>query len=106
MATMGGAEVLGLDAEIGSLTLGKKADLQLIDPAAVNFAPKLDWISQLVFNAQPANVSWVFVSGRALKRHGHVVGDQSQVIADAQAASDRVQKLLAHGSGAGSGALR
>jgi 5-methylthioadenosine/S-adenosylhomocysteine deaminase len=99
MATLGGAEVLGLDAEIGSLTPGKKADLQVIDPAAVNFAPKLDWISQLVFNAQPANVSWVFVSGRALKRDGRIVGHPSRVIADAQAASDRVQKLLARSPG-------
>lgn len=94
MATLGGAEVLGLDGEIGSLTPGKKADLQLINPAAVDFAPELDWISQLVFNAQPANVEWVFVAGRALKRDGRIVGDQSRVIADAQAASDRVQRLL------------
>ncbi len=94
MATLGGAEVLGLDGEIGSLTPGKKADVQLINPAAVGFAPELDWISQLVFNAQPANVEWVFVSGRALKRVGRIVGDQGRVIADAQDASDRVQKLL------------
>jgi 5-methylthioadenosine/S-adenosylhomocysteine deaminase len=94
MATLGGAEVLGLDGDIGSLTPGKKADLQLINPAAVNVAPKFDWISQLVFNTQPANVEWVFVSGRALKRDGRIVGDQGRVIADAQAASDRVQKLL------------
>jgi 5-methylthioadenosine/S-adenosylhomocysteine deaminase len=94
MATLGGAEALGLDGEIGSLSPGKKADVQLINPAAVNFAPRLDWISQLVFNAQPVNVEWVFVSGRALKRDGRIVGDQRRVIAEAQAASDRVQKLL------------
>lgn len=94
MATLGGAEVLGLDGEIGSLTPGKKADLQLINLAAVDFAPELDWISQLVFNAQPANVEWVFVAGRALKRDGRTVGDQSRVIADAQAASNSVQKFL------------
>lgn len=94
MATLGGAEVLGLDDETGSLTPGKKADVQLINPVAVGFAPEFDWISQLVFNAQPANVEWVFVSGRALKRDGRIVGDQGRVIADAQAASDRVQKLL------------
>lgn len=94
MATLGGAEVLGLDGETGSLTPGKKADVQLINPAAINFAPKLDWISQLVFNGQPANVEWVFVSGRVLKRDGRIVDDQGQVIADAQAASDRIQKIL------------
>lgn len=98
MATLGGAEVLGLEGEIGSLTPGKQADVQLINPGALDFAPRLDWVSQLVFNGQPANVEWVFVAGRALKRDGRVVGDQARVIADAQAASDRVQKLLGRNS--------
>jgi 5-methylthioadenosine/S-adenosylhomocysteine deaminase len=94
MATLGGAEVLGLDGAIGSITPGKQADVQLINPGALDFAPQLDWVSQLVFNGQPTNVEWVFVAGRALKRDGRVVGDQARVIADAQAASDRIQKLL------------
>jgi 5-methylthioadenosine/S-adenosylhomocysteine deaminase len=68
--------------------------VQLINPGALDFAPQLDWVSQLVFNGQPTNVEWVFVAGRALKRDGRVVGDQARVIADAQAASDRIQKLL------------
>ncbi|HJT03630.1 MAG TPA: hypothetical protein VJ757_08380 [Pseudonocardiaceae bacterium] len=66
--------------------------------AALDFAPQLDWVSQLVFNAAPANVEWVFVAGRALKRDGRVIGDQARVIADAQAASDRNQKLLGRNS--------
>ena len=94
MATLGGAEVLGLEGQIGSLTPGKQADLQVINPAELDFAPHLDWVSQLVFNGQPANVKWVFVAGRALKRDGRVIGDQARVITDAQAASDRIQKLL------------
>lgn len=98
MATLGGAEVLGLDGEIGSLTPGKQADVQVINPAALDFAPELDWISQLVFNGQPANVEWVFVAGRALKRDGRVIGDTARVIADAQAASERIQKLLGRNS--------
>ncbi|WP_233611812.1 amidohydrolase family protein [Amycolatopsis sp. WAC 01376] len=95
MATLGGAEALGMDKEIGSLTPGKRADLQLVDAQAVNFAPKVDWVNQLVFNTQPANVSWVFVDGRALKREGRVVGiDTAKVVADAQLAADRLKKLL------------
>jgi 5-methylthioadenosine/S-adenosylhomocysteine deaminase len=101
MATLGGAEVLGLDGEIGSLTPGKQADLQLINPTALDFAPQLDWVSQLVFNGQPANVEWVFVAGHALKREGRVVGDTARVIADAQAASERIQKLLGRNQRAG-----
>lgn len=94
MATLGGAEALGLEHEIGSLTPGKKADLQVIDTQALNFAPRVDWPSQLVFNTQPVNVRWVFVNGVALKKDGKVVGDVDRVIADAQAAADRVRKYL------------
>ncbi|MFD9895507.1 amidohydrolase family protein [Amycolatopsis sp. NPDC059027] len=70
MATLGGAQALGLDGEIGSLTPGKKADLQVIDAQQVNFAPRVDWVNQVVYNTQPANVQWVFVDGKALKRDG------------------------------------
>lgn len=95
MATLGGAEVLGLDREIGSLTPGKKADLQIVDPQQINFAPNVAWLNQLVFNTQPSNVQWVFVDGRALKRDGRVVGvDTAQVIHDAQAAADHLKQLL------------
>ncbi|GAB2847565.1 amidohydrolase family protein [Lentzea nigeriaca] len=94
MATLGGAEALGLEKQIGSLTPGKKADLQVIDAQALNFAPKVDWTSQLVFNTQPVNVQWVFVNGVALKKNGRAVGDTERVIADAQAAADRVRKYL------------
>ncbi|WP_237774355.1 amidohydrolase family protein [Actinosynnema sp. ALI-1.44] len=94
MATLGGAEVLGLDKEIGSLTPGKKADLLVIDTQALNFAPKVDWPAQVVFNTQPANVQWVFVNGVALKKDGKIVGDTGRAIADAQAAADRVKTYL------------
>ncbi|MET9628352.1 amidohydrolase family protein [Lentzea sp. NPDC006480] len=94
MATLGGAEALGLDAEIGSLKPGKKADLQVVNAQALNFAPRFDWASQLVFNTQPVNVQWVFVNGVALKKEGKLVGDTDRVIADAQAASDRVRAIL------------
>ena len=110
MATLGGAEVLGLGGEIGSLTPGKRADVQVVDPRAFNFAPRLEWVGQLVFNGQPANVDWVFVDGRALKRHGRLEGaDRERVLRDAQGAADRVGSMLhpsASRSGEGPGATR
>jgi 5-methylthioadenosine/S-adenosylhomocysteine deaminase len=94
LATLGGAEVLGLDKEIGSLTPGKKADLQVIDTHQLNFAPRVDWASQLVFNTQPTNVQWVFVNGVALKKDGRVVGDIDRTIAEAQVAADKISGIL------------
>ncbi len=95
MATMGGAEVLDLADTIGSLTPGKKADLLVLDPSRVNFAPRWDWVSQIVFNAQPANVEYVFVDGRALKAQGQLVGAPvEETIRGAEAAADRLRLAL------------
>ena len=80
MATIGGAGVLGLEQQVGSLSPGKQADIIALNPDMVNFAPRFDWVSQIVLNAQPANVEWVFVAGRTLKCQGKLVGDVGSVI--------------------------
>jgi len=96
MATLGGAEALDLADQIGSLTAGKKADLIIIEPTAANFGPRFDWIGQLVFNAQPANVWFVFVNGVALKANGQVVrANPTEVVQAAEAAAERVRNALA-----------
>jgi 5-methylthioadenosine/S-adenosylhomocysteine deaminase len=73
MATVDGAKLLDMFDHIGSLTPGKKADLIIINPRKVNFAPRFEWISQIVFNGQPVNVEWVFADGQPLKRKGELV---------------------------------
>lgn len=97
LATTGGAEVLDLAAQIGSLAPGKQADIIVLDPDTLNFAPRADEVSQVVFNAQPSNVEWVFVDGRVLKERGTLVGvDAKAVIADANRAAQRVRAALIH----------
>jgi 5-methylthioadenosine/S-adenosylhomocysteine deaminase len=94
MATVDGAKLLDMSDQIGSLTPGKKADLIVLDPGTVNFAPELEAINQIVFNAQPQNVEWVFVDGRALKREGELVGiNPDTVMQDAQAIPDRINEF-------------
>ncbi len=95
MATVDGAKLLDLDKQIGSLTPGKKADLIILDPRAINFAPRMEWISQIVFNGQPANVEWVFVDGRALKARGQLVGVQpAAVVKAADEVAARIRRFL------------
>jgi 5-methylthioadenosine/S-adenosylhomocysteine deaminase len=95
MATLGGAEVLDMAAHIGSLTPGKQADVLILDPETANFAPGINWINQLVFNAQPANVDWVFVDGQPLKAGGRVLGiDPTVIVRAADAAARRIQADL------------
>ncbi|EFL13187.1 predicted protein [Streptomyces sp. C] len=88
MATLGGAEVLGTADRVGSLTPGKRADVVVVDPAALNFAPRFDWVGQIVFNGRPENIEAVFVDGRALKLGGRLVDvDTRRVVEEAEAAA-------------------
>lgn len=94
-ATMGGAEVLNMEDQIGSLTPGKQADLIIIDPNQLNWAPHLRPINQIVFNGQPQNVSWVFVAGTPLKRDGRLVGvNVAELLQNAQVAIDNIAPFL------------
>lgn len=98
MATMGGAEALGREKDLGSLTPGKRADVILIDPNAPNFAPRIAWIEQLVLNGRPSNVEWVWVEGRALKAKGEVTAfPRVESVAAAEAAAARIKTKLAAG---------
>jgi len=64
MATINGAKALGLHGEIGSLEVGKQADVVMIDAAQPHLSPRHDAIALLVYSAQAADVHTVLVRGR------------------------------------------
>lgn len=66
MATINGAKAMGLDAEIGSLEVGKSADITAIDLSGIENQPVYNPISQLVYSAGRENVSNVWVAGNHL----------------------------------------
>jgi 5-methylthioadenosine/S-adenosylhomocysteine deaminase len=66
MATIGGARVLGLDKEIGSLEEGKRADLITISVGAPNAVPLYNVYSQIVYAAKAGDVEDVFINGRQI----------------------------------------
>ena len=66
MATINGAKALGLDQEIGSLKIGKAADIVAFDLATLETAPCYDIASHLVYAAGREHVSDVWVGGRRL----------------------------------------
>lgn len=91
MATINGAETLGLESRIGTLTPGKDADIIFIDTDNLEMSPMNNPVGAVVLAAHPGMVDSVFVAGRALKRHGKPVGfDQAAVIRQVNAARDRV----------------
>ncbi len=66
MATLNGAEALGLNDRIGSLIIGKAADMTAIDLSDINLAPCYDPASHLIYSAGREHVSHVWVNGRML----------------------------------------
>ncbi|MCC6223560.1 MAG: amidohydrolase family protein [Thermoleophilia bacterium] len=73
-ATIDGARVCGVEDRTGSLTPGKKADVVLLRFDRINTLPLIDPVATVVLAADTSNVDTVFVSGRALKRDGRLVG--------------------------------
>jgi 5-methylthioadenosine/S-adenosylhomocysteine deaminase len=74
-ATLGGAQALGMDSRIGSITPGKKADLVLVknDQSPVMF-PLLHPYGHIVFQAGRADVHTVMVDGKVVKHDHRLVG--------------------------------
>ena len=70
MATIDGARGLGIADRVGSLVVGKRADLMMVRTGDINMGPLTDAPHLLVEAAQPSNVDTVMVDGRILKRKG------------------------------------
>jgi 5-methylthioadenosine/S-adenosylhomocysteine deaminase len=72
MATMGGAEALHLEDQIGSLEAGKRADLIVVDLSGPNAVPLFDPASHLVYSARSDAVQTVIVEGKVLMERRRV----------------------------------
>ncbi len=80
MATIGGARVLGMQREIGSLEEGKRADLITISLAHPNSVPLYNVYSQIVYATKAADVEDVFINGREIVSARHVLTLNQQEI--------------------------
>ena len=69
MATIDGARALGLEEEIGSLEVGKKADIAIIDCDQPNMVPMHDPVANLVYSSNAGNVDTVIVDGKVLMKN-------------------------------------
>lgn len=69
MATIEGARVLGLDDEIGTIEVGKKADLIFINTNKTHLYPENDLCSNLVYSANGADVDTVIIDGKVIMKN-------------------------------------
>jgi 5-methylthioadenosine/S-adenosylhomocysteine deaminase len=74
MATINGARALGIDAETGSLEIGKAADIIAVDMDSIETQPLFEPVSQIVYACGRQDVSDVWVAGRQLLRERNLTG--------------------------------
>jgi 5-methylthioadenosine/S-adenosylhomocysteine deaminase len=87
MATIEGAKSLGLQDVTGSLEIGKKADVIVIDTRKPHLIPVYNPVSHMVYCAQGSDVRDVIVDGR------HLIKDRKILTVDLESIIDKVIKL-------------
>ena len=93
MATINGAKALGLDEEIGSLEVGKRGDVIVVNLTDFHVQPDpQDLVSALVYSALGSDVRVVIIDGRVLLDDGKLVTiDQAETLKDAQKESGQLR---------------
>lgn len=91
MATLNGARALGLEQEIGSLEVGKAADLTAFDLRGLAQQPIYDPVSQLIYASGRQCVEHVWVGGKQLVDSGRLTRlDEAALIESAQTWGQRI----------------
>jgi 5-methylthioadenosine/S-adenosylhomocysteine deaminase len=98
MATINGARALGLADQIGSVEVGKRADLQLLDLNRLHTTPQPEPVSTIVYAAEASDVESVIIDGRIVMRNGELLTlKEKDVIVEAH---DQSQRLAQRAAGA------
>ncbi|GAB6108784.1 amidohydrolase [Fusibacter bizertensis] len=81
IATINGAKALGIDKEVGSLEVGKKADLVLFDLNKSHLVPHHNLVSLVVYSAAASDVKYVICNGKILLDNYEITTfDENEVI--------------------------
>jgi 5-methylthioadenosine/S-adenosylhomocysteine deaminase len=80
MATINGAKALGLENEIGSIEVGKKADLAILDLNVPSFTPRNNLIAGLSYSANGSEVDTVIINGQITMEHRNILTMDEQLV--------------------------
>jgi len=91
LATIGGAKALGMDKKIGSLEVGKKADIITFDLMNPYITPTRDPVTSVFLYGMPGDVDNVICDGRFLKKDGELKTiDMRDALLKAQGTCDQI----------------
>ena len=92
-ATINGAKALGLEKDVGSLDVGKKADFVAIDMRRVNLQPYYSPVSAVVYSATGGDVSMTVVDGKIVVEKGKLITmDEQEVWREAEKRGHEIVK--------------
>jgi cytosine/adenosine deaminase-related metal-dependent hydrolase len=95
MATINGARGAGLQNDIGSIEVGKKADFVLFDATVSEWQPLYNPVSNLVYSATGNTAKHVYVGGEQVLRDGRVVNiDEGDLMREVVQAGERITRRL------------
>ena len=96
MGTIKGAEALGLESEIGSIEVGKKADIILIDTNSANMVPDSSSLSSnIIYSANGSNVDTTICDGKILMENKKlVVLDEEEIYKKARQAIKELKEVI------------
>jgi 5-methylthioadenosine/S-adenosylhomocysteine deaminase len=95
MATIGGARAMAMDAIIGSIERGKRADLIAVSTGSARQTPMYDPVSHLVYVTRGDDVRTTIVNGKVLMKDRQVrTLDRRKVIADANRLAPSVRAAV------------
>jgi len=95
MLTLGGAEVLGLEAQIGSLEKGKRADIIIVDIKKPHLLPLYDPYSHLIYSASGSDVETVIINGRVVMENRKILTlDEEGILEKAKRFRIKFSKVL------------
>jgi 5-methylthioadenosine/S-adenosylhomocysteine deaminase len=95
MATIEGARALGLGDMVGSLEIGKKADIIIVDTNKPHLTPLYDPISHLVYAARGSDVCHSIINGRLVMEERRLLTlDISEIMEEVREKSGYVKKWI------------
>ena len=93
MATIEGAKALLWDDEIGSLEVGKKADILLFDLNTPDWVPYNNPVQTLVYPATPGSIDTVLIDGNVVMENRKILHlDEQEVYQDAREQARRTNE--------------
>lgn len=97
MATNGGAKAIGMEDRLGSIEVGKRADLVLLEPRHLTSIPMHDPYATLVYSATPENIATTIVNGNVVYRNGSFTCgiDERDLASSIETELDKLRRQLA-----------